>query len=43
MPHIPIFGISVTIAEELVLFLIFQTEERSPLIGVESEKRNEND
>jgi len=31
------------IAGDLFLFLVFQTEERSPLIGVESEKRKEND
>lgn len=43
MPHVPVFGISVTVAGVLVLFLIFQTEERSPLTGVESQKRNAND
>lgn len=41
--HISLYLECVTIAGESVLFLVFQSEEKSTLIGVDLEKQNEND
>lgn len=41
--HISLYLACMTVGGELVLVLIFQTEERPTLTGVDLEKQNEND